>query len=167
AFTVTVKSAPEPKLVLEKTASCQPLCLFYNPDIEKKQNAVVFYEFVNEATGASRKFQVDSNSNYSTDYCIPDAGKYKVRITTTILTDDNLRCSETFEQPWSLEVYPKPGSDILWTPENPTLEDNTVTFNAVSKHDAEILSWDIDGFVRDSVVEISPVRVFENSGQYA
>lgn len=166
-FTVNVKSAPEPKLSLDKSADCAPLCLLYNPKIDKKENAIVFYEFINEANGASRKFQTDSSSNYSIDYCIQNPGSYKVKITTTVYTEESLVCSEVFEQPYPIVVYPNPGSDIIWTPQNPTISDNEVTFEAVSQYPSEILSWDFDGVADDTTLVISPQKVYENPGRYA
>lgn len=161
SFKVTVLENPKQQLHLESTRGCQPVCQFYDSKIEQN-NTIITYDFLG-SDGSSRRMQDDKFS-----YCLADAAAYTLRIKTTKLYEaHSMICSDSSEYASQIVVDPKPGSDITWIPERPTVSDNNVTFLAssksggVTKHD-----WLFSGTFNDTINTASPQRVFDYSGKY-
>jgi gliding motility-associated-like protein len=160
AFTVLVLQAPTPQLVLKETEGCEPLCLDYNAQI--KDAAIVTYDF-----GGLIKVQTaPTDSGRLGRYCLPNPGTYNLKITV----EGTNGCNNTFPYPAPIIVYPKSRSEIAWTPDVPTTNENMVTFSPVVKAGNVVSqSWMFTGTGvsgEDTTSEKHPQRKYMETGQF-
>jgi gliding motility-associated-like protein len=156
SFTVQVNRAPKPDLTLDKNSGCQPLCLFY--DAKTKQDAeITTYDF-----GGVYKMQGDSFR-----YCLNEPGIYNLKISTK----GKNGCFETFDYGAPINVYPKPGTDVVWEPETPSTTNNQVTFYPNHKYGPVVkYEWMFQGAAGSSSYDTSgvknPFRIYDVVGKY-
>jgi gliding motility-associated-like protein len=112
SFSLTVKQPPKPNLEKIVTRGCVPFVQTYNPQT-KAEAFVTTFDF-----GGFTKYQLDSTGN---KMVIPlkEAGIY----TLTVYSQGKNGCLGTYKYPYPITVDPKPGSDIIWSPEMPTTSD--------------------------------------------
>ena len=154
-FTLQVNQPPLPKLDLEKSEGCEPLCLLFDTKTQS-QAAITTYDF-----GDAQIMQADSFY-----YCFNNPGIYWFKITSL----GKNGCRGTYDYPAPITVYPKPHSDFEWSPKIVTNSDNNVTFYPTSKHGPIINNtWIFTGTGNldlDTTNLTNPQRVFENIGKY-
>lgn len=160
AFTALVLQAPVPQLTLEATEGCEPLCLNYNAKIQDA--AIVTYDF-----GGLIKVQtLPSDSGRLGRYCLPNAGTYNL----SIRVEGSNGCHKTFPYAAPIIVHPKSRSEIAWTPDVPTTNDNIVTFSPIVKAGNVISqSWMFTGtgvMGEDTTSEKHPQRKYMETGQF-
>ena len=153
-FSVIVNQPPLPDLKLDKTTSCQPLCLFLNSRTQS-QAAITTYDF-----GGTDKIQKDSFN-----YCIDKPGTFNLKI----LSKGKNGCSGIYEYPQPIVVYPKPGTKINWNPESPTITEE-VTFNPTFSYEPTSYTWFFSGLASgtssDTLNIKNPQLLYNNTGQY-
>ncbi len=155
AFTIEVKQPPMPNLILDKNEGCQPLCLFLNSKTQTDA-ASTTYDF-----GSNLQIQADSFK-----YCLNNPGVYHLKIRSKGING----CSGVYNYPAPITVYPKPGTDISWSPETVTLSNNKITFTPshryepVTKHSWMFSGTTINGI--DTSNLRTPDRTYENIGRF-
>ncbi|MBS1650412.1 MAG: gliding motility-associated C-terminal domain-containing protein [Bacteroidetes bacterium] len=154
-FTVQVNQAPQPNLILNKLEGCQPFCLPLNSHTQG-QAALITYDF-----GGTTQVQNDSIT-----YCINQPGTYKLKIITKGLNG----CSGIYAYPRPIIVDPLPGSDFNWTPDQPTINENRVTFipsnkaGVVLAYHWQFLNPAVQAL--DTSADKTPARMYEQLGKY-
>jgi gliding motility-associated-like protein len=155
SFTVTVKQPPQPNISLPKNNQCEPMCGIYNTHTQADATSVT-YDF-----GNNKIFEGDS-----INICLP-AGEHYMRI----LTKGKNGCSGTYDYTVPITVYPKPGADFTWDPEQPTTANNNVTFKPTAKYGktfayewAFTRSTNIGGV--DSSTAKNPQHIYDANGKF-
>jgi gliding motility-associated-like protein len=156
SFTLTVKQPPQPNISIPKNNVCEPMCGIYNTHTQADASAIT-YDF-----GNGKTFEGDSIS-----ICLP-AGQYYMHITA----QGKNGCTGTYDYTNSpITVYPKPGADFSWTPDQPTTANNNVTFNPSTKYGnvfayewAFTRSTNVGGI--DSSTAKNPQHLYDNNGKF-
>jgi len=131
SFSVNVNMPPKPDLQLSKTAACAPFCQIYDAKLNGT-SAVTTFDF-----GGSRKYQGDVIRA-----CLNDPGTYSLTIYTTA---KGTGCKGRFQFMYPLEVYPRPGATVWWTPENPTPDDEVTLHYGVNNGPVNYFQWSFLG----------------------
>ncbi len=155
SFTLTVKQPPQPNIFLPKNNQCEPMCGIYNSHLSSEASSVT-YDF-----GNNKIYEGDS-----INICLP-AGIHYMRI----ITNGKNGCKGTYDYTVPITVYPKPGADFTWNPEQPTTANNAVTFNPTTKHGtvfayewAFTKSTNVGGV--DSATVKNPTHLYDNNGKF-
>ena len=83
----------------------------------------------------------------------------------------NNGCKGTYEYTVPITVYPKPGADFTWDPEQPTTANNSVTFKPTTKNGKTFAyewaftnSTNVGGIDTSSIK--NPTHVYDNNGKF-
>lgn len=155
SFTVTVKQPPQPNISLPKNNACEPLCGIYNSHLRSEASSVT-YDF-----GNNRIYEGDS-----INVCLP-AGTHYMRI----IANGKNGCKGTYDYTVPITVYPKPGADFTWDPEQPTTENNIVTFNPTTKNGTVFAyNWAFTNSPNNGGIDASimknPTHIYDNNGKF-
>jgi gliding motility-associated-like protein len=155
SFTLTVKQPPQPNISIPANNQCEPLCAIYNSHL-LGQAASVTYDFGND-----KVFEGDSIR-----ICLP-AGNHYMRI----ISNGTNGCKGIFDYTVPITVYPKPGADFNWDPEQPTTVNNLVTFKPTVKYGTSfVYEWSFANSVNNGGPDTStmknPTKTYENNGKF-
>ncbi len=155
SFTLTVKQPPQPNIEITRNNQCEPLCMIFNSHLSSQ--AEVQYDFGNNTI-------VDGDS---VNVCL-NAGKHIM----TIIAKGKNGCKGTYNYSDNpITVYPKPGADFTWTPDEPNTTDNQVTFNPTTKNGSTIkYEWQFTNSTNIGKIDTStlknPIKTYENNGKF-
>ncbi len=154
-FTITVKQPPQPNITIPKNNVCEPMCAIYNSHLQNEATSVM-YDF-----GHNNIVEGDSSR-----ICL-NAGTYYMRIMTTGTNG----CKGTYDYTVPITVYPKPGADFTWNPEQPTTANNNVTFNPTTKNGKTFAyEWGFTNSTNvggvDSSTAKNPQHLYDNNGKF-
>jgi gliding motility-associated-like protein len=170
SFSVNVNKAPLPNFNI-KTRGCSPLTQVYDPNTWDK-TFVTTLDF-----GGNLKYQF-SDSASQVPITIATPGTYSL-IAYTKAKKSFGGCSGVYQFPFPITVDPKPGTDILWLPENPTTNDE-ITFTPANLN-GKITSrfWQFLGgdptiidtsmktrLSKDTTSTMHPIRKYTTVGRY-
>jgi gliding motility-associated-like protein len=155
SFTLTVKQPPQPNIEISKNNQCEPLCMIFNSHLSGL--ADVTYDF-----GGNNIVDGDS-----VNVCL-NAGIHFM----TITAKGKNGCTGTY--PYTdlpITVYPKPGADFTWTPDDPNTTDNQVTFNPSTKSGTAITyEWQFTNSTNVGKIDTStlknPTKSYDNNGKF-
>ncbi len=155
SFTLTVKQPPQPNIFLPKNNQCEPMCGIYNSHLSSEASSVT-YDF-----GNNKIYEGDS-----INICLP-AGTHYMRI----ITNGKNGCKGTYDYTVPITVYPKPGADFTWDPEQPTTANNTVTFKPTVKHGITFAyEWSFTNSTNKGGIDTStiknPTKMYDNNGKF-
>ncbi len=155
SFTLTVKQPPQPNIIMPANNVCEPLCAIYNSHL-MDESTEVMYDF-----GHGRTFDGDS-----INICLP-AGEHYMHITAK----GKNGCKGTYDYTVPITVYPKPGADFSWTPEQPTTANNNVAFNPTTKYGTKfVYDWGFTNSTNVGGIDTStaknPQHIYDNNGKF-
>ncbi|WP_317897919.1 gliding motility-associated C-terminal domain-containing protein [Aurantibacillus circumpalustris] len=165
SFDVTVKQPPEPKLELERYFGCEPLKLNLNSQTQTEA-FITTYDF-----GTGLVVQTDSIiENYPLK-----AGTY----TLTVYSKGKNGCSGSYKYPYPITSFPSPNSEVTWSPEPPTTNDEIVFYPSSKTEPMTSYNWSfLGGFtpgdtnttsspsVNYTVDIKNPTRKYPSYGEY-
>lgn len=151
---ITVNQPPTPHLELERTESCEPLCMVYNTQTHGTATLIT-YDF-----GGNKKYQLADSSSI----CLEEPGTYNLNVHLYGVNG----CTVSYNYPQQIIVNPKPHSEIVVSPEFPTITDD-VTFHASTKYPTATYYWQLstsNSAPPDTFAVQSFNKVYENAGKY-
>jgi gliding motility-associated-like protein len=155
SFTLTVKQPPQPSIEITKNNVCEPMCAIFNSHLQN--SADVTYDFGPNNT-------VDGDS---VNVCL-NAGTYFM----TITAKGKNGCTGVYTYTnFPITVYPKPGADFTWSPDDPNTTDNQVTFMPTTKTGTAIsYEWEFTNSTNVGKIDTStmknPTKTYDNNGKF-
>jgi len=156
SFTVTVNQPPQPYIVIPRNNACEPLCMVMNSHLGAKATSVL-YDFGNGHT-------VEGDS---VNVCL-NAGTHYMRIITTGTNG----CQGSYDYTATpIVVYPKPGADFSWTPDEPNTSNPQVTFLPSTKYGKTFTyEWSFTNSTNVGGIDTStaknPTKMYDNNGKF-
>jgi len=164
-FKVNVLQPPQPNLELSVgAAGCEPLVQLYNPKTGPEA-FVTTYDF-----GGNLVKQGTPTLTMSLN-----AGTYTLTVTSTGTNG----CSGKYVFPYPITVYPKPGTDVSWSPETPTTNDEVIFYPTSRTEPMSYYNWNFLGGITpgdtnmvntpglsDTTNVKNPSRIYQNYGIY-
>lgn len=128
-FTVSVNQPPVPDFPTDMTIQgCDPFSILFNPNTQDTA-ALTTYNF-----GENRIYQVDGDSTFL--YQFPGPGSY----TLNVYSLGENGCSGSYEYPYPIVVFPRPGTSIFWEPDAPTVTDQ-IQLNTTNNVQPVSFTW--------------------------
>ncbi len=147
-----VLALPSGFVAPQKNAGCAPFCTFF--DLNKVSANII-----------SVAWDFDNGNSYNDSIkvlqCFNVPGTHSVSISMI----DNRGCKNDIKT--SVEVYPIPVADFIYSPDSPTENDYVLTFTDISKN-ATIQNWYWDFYSngKDTSIKQTPTYNFPQIGNY-
>ncbi len=155
SFTLTVNQPPVPNLNLPENNVCEPLCMIYNTHTGNQASQVT-YEFDNTQI-------VDGDS---LNICL-NAGQHYLTVSATGTNG----CKGIYNYTVPITVFPKPGTDFTWNPQNPNTTNNQVTFIPTTRNGKTLTyQWEFTNGTNigklDTSTAKTPVKIYDSNGKF-
>jgi gliding motility-associated-like protein len=155
SFTLTVNQSPKPNISIPKSNVCEPLCMLYNSKLNGQATAVT-YDF-----GNNKVYNGDSIL-----ICL-GAGQHYMKISTV----GSNGCKGTYDYDVPITVFPKPGADFTWDPQNPNTSNSLVNFIPTTKNGKMIsYEWQLTNSTNIGGVDTSttknPSKMYDSNGKF-